>query len=110
MDIEGAEFDALKGFINTLKTAKPHLILETQREDTRCLDFLRDLGYSAIDLNTYQEITVIDDYPLGANIRNNLYIHRDRLSETPYQPPFQFKDYAFLSEQDFRKNPDNSIL
>ncbi|MFM7573931.1 MAG: FkbM family methyltransferase [Snowella sp.] len=110
MDIEGAEFDALKGFVKTLKTAKPHLILETQREDTRCLDFLRDLGYSAIDLNTYQEITVIDDYPLGANIRNNLYIHRDRHLDTPYHLPFHFQEYKVLSEKHFNQQADGSTF
>src|SRR5437588_2047685 len=38
MDIEGAEFDALKGMVNTISRARPHLILETQPSDTRCLD------------------------------------------------------------------------
>jgi FkbM family methyltransferase len=110
MDIEGAEFDALKGFVNTLKMAKPHLILETQREDTRCLDFLRDLGYIAIDLNNYKEIKVIDDYPIGANIRNNLYIHRDRYLDTPYHFPFQFQEYKVLSEKDFNQQADGSTF
>ena len=110
LDIEEAEFDALQGMKKTLITAKPHLILETQREDTNCLNFLRDHGYIAIDLNAYREITSIEDYPPGEGVRNNLYIHRDRLAETPYQPPFEFKDYAFLSEQDFRKYLGNSII
>jgi FkbM family methyltransferase len=110
MDIEGAEWDAIKGLVHTLKTAKPHLILETQREDTRCLDFLRDLGYIAIDLNTYQEVTKVEDYPVGANIRNNLYIHRDRYLETPYQLPFHFQEYKVLAAQDFNQQADGSIF
>jgi FkbM family methyltransferase len=108
MDIEGAEFDALQGFVETLKTAKPHLILETQREDTRCLDFLRDLGYIAIDLNTYREVKTVDDYPLGVDIRNNLYIHGDRLAETPYQPPFRFEKQTTINSADFQQEKDGS--
>jgi len=110
MDIEGAEFDAIKGMTKTLTTVKPHLILEVQREDSDCLTFLREQGYIAIDLSAYREITCIDDYPLGEGVRNNIYIHRDRLAETPYQPPFEFKDYALLTQQDFIKNGDGSIF
>jgi FkbM family methyltransferase len=110
MDIEGAEFDALKGLVNTLKIVKPHLILETQREDTRCLDFLRDLGYGAIDLNTYQEVKGVEDYPPGANIRNNLYIHRDRYPDIPYHLPFYFQEYKLLSAQEFNQQADGSTF
>ncbi|MFM1842367.1 MAG: hypothetical protein RLZZ490_1103 [Cyanobacteriota bacterium] len=108
MDIEGAEFDALQGFEKTLKTAKPHLILETQREDTRCLDFLRNLGYIAIDLNTYQEVQTVEDYPVGVDIRNNLYIHGDRLSETLYKPPFTFEKQVSLTAGDFQQTSNGS--
>lgn len=109
MDIEGAEFDALRGLEHNLKTAKPHLILETQRDDSRCLDYLRDLGYVAIDLNTYQEIQSAADYPPGADIRNNLYIHRERLGETPYQPPFEIQPYAELQATDFQIQGNGAI-
>ena len=56
MDIEGAEFDAIQGMLKTIVKDKPHLILETQPSDTRCLDCLRNQGYVAIDLNTYREV------------------------------------------------------
>ncbi len=109
MDIEGAEFDALQGLEKTLVAAKPHLILEAQRNDTRCLDFLRNLGYIALDVNTYREVQSAEDYPVGADIRNNLYIHRDRLSETPYQLPFEFKSYTILTKEDFQQKADGSV-
>lgn len=108
MDIEGAEFDAIKGLEKTLTTAKPHLVLETQRDDTRCLDFLRNLGYVAIDVNTYKEVHSADDYPLGADIRNNLYIHGDRLGETPYQGPFNFEVHTHLTAENFNQKADGS--
>jgi len=110
LDIEEAEFDALQGMKKTLITAKPHLILETQREDTNCLNFLRENGYIAIDLNAYREITSIEDYPPGEGVRNNLYIHRDRLSETPYHLPFHFQECKVLSEKDFNQQADGSTF
>ena len=109
MDIEGAEFDAVKGMNKTIKSAKPHLILETQPEDTNCLDFLREAGYISIDLNTYQIVKNSQDYPKGVGIRNNLYIHQDRLSEVVYNPPFNFEEYASLGETDFATKTNGSI-
>ncbi|ACK67227.1 methyltransferase FkbM family [Rippkaea orientalis PCC 8801] len=109
MDIEGAEFDAIKGMTKTINSAKPHLILETQPDDTNCLDFLREAGYIAIDLNTYKVIETPQDYPQGVGIRNNLYIHRDRLSEVAYNPPFNFREVATVNTSDFQKKNDGSI-
>ncbi|MDY6786469.1 MAG: FkbM family methyltransferase [Cyanobacteriota bacterium] len=102
MDIEGAEYDAVMGMLQTLDRAKPHLILEQQPQDSRCLDALRDRGYLAIDLNSYREIRSAEDYPPGVRVRNTLFIHRDRLSETPYQPPFKFVEAATLDGSDFQ--------
>ncbi|MGI0481630.1 FkbM family methyltransferase [Geminocystis sp. CENA526] len=104
MDIEGAEFDAVKGMINTIKTAKPHLILETQPEDTRCLDLLRENGYIVIDLNSYREIKTPQDYPQEASLRNNLYIHSSKILNTIYQPPFNFQTISKLNPDDFEFN------
>ncbi len=104
MDIEGAEFDAIQGAIKTIVTAKPHLILESSPEDSRCLDLLREKGYIALDLNTYQEITTAADYPQGAGIRNNLYIHQDRLHEAPYQLPFKIVNFTTLNQGNFQQS------
>lgn len=109
MDIEGAEFDAIKGMAKIIETGKPHLILETQREDTRCLDWLRAKGYIAIDLNTYEEIRTPEDYPRDVGIRNNLYIHCDRLSETFYNPPFKFNQIVTLKSKDFNLETNGSV-
>ncbi|MCF4967329.1 FkbM family methyltransferase [Nostoc sp. CMAA1605] len=108
MDIEGAEFDAIQGMSHTLVNIKPHLILETQPQDTKCLSFLREKGYVAIDLNNYHEVKSSNDYPDGVAIRNNLYIHQDRLSETLYKPPFIFHEISSFSQEDFTSS-DNLI-
>ncbi|BAP17721.1 FkbM family methyltransferase [cyanobacterium endosymbiont of Epithemia turgida isolate EtSB Lake Yunoko] len=109
MDIEGAEFDAVKGMNETIKSAKPHLILETQPEDTNCLNFLRKAGYISIDLNNYQIIESSQNYPKGVGIRNNLYIHQDKLSDVVYNPPFNFEEYASLKATDFETKTNGSI-
>ncbi|MEA5567846.1 FkbM family methyltransferase [Anabaena sp. UHCC 0399] len=109
MDIEGAEFDAIKGMLNTLVTAKPYLILETQPQDTKCLDLLREKGYISIDLNNYREIKSYHDYPDGVVIRNNLYIHQDRLLETLYRPPFTFHEITTLTQEFFTNITPNLI-
>jgi FkbM family methyltransferase len=101
MDIEGAEFDAVQGMLKTIECSQPHLILETQPDDTRCLDLLRELGYIAIDLNSYREICSPADYPANVEIRNNLYIHKDKLIETPYNPPFTLVEEVTLEPSDF---------
>jgi FkbM family methyltransferase len=109
LDIEGAEFEAVMGMLNTIENHKPHLILETQPSDTQCLDLLIDRGYMAIDLNTYKQIKGFADYPKGVGIRNNLYIHQDRILETPYQLPFHFLEVAQLQKEDFLVHANGSV-
>ena len=109
MDIEGAEFDAVKGMLNTIAQAKPHLILETQPHDTCCLDLLQEQGYIAIDLNSYRQIKNPQDYPVGVGLRNNLYIHQEKLSQTPYQPPFHLVESLTLNSEDFYQKSHNLI-
>lgn len=109
IDIEEAEFDALKGMLKTISTAKPHLILETQPNDTRCLDLLKEKRYVAIDLNTYRQVLSPADYPPGVGIRNNLYIHHDRLHEVPYQPPFDFIEVTRLTQENFKVSQNGSL-
>jgi FkbM family methyltransferase len=109
MDIEGAEFDALKGMLKTLDNTRPHLILEQQPDDSRCLDLLREKGYIAIDLNSYREVKSCEDYPKSVAIRNNLYIHQHRLAEVPYKLPFTLMEWASLTKDDFAVAKDGSI-
>lgn len=100
MDIEGAEFDALLGFQNTITECKPHLILETSPRDMRCWDLLTQNGYSALDLSSYGWIQSAADFPPGSEIRNVLYIHETRLGETPYgKGCIRIKEFEAGAEQ-----------
>ncbi|MEW6329838.1 MAG: FkbM family methyltransferase [Pseudomonadota bacterium] len=87
MDIEGAEYDALRGAAGVINKYRPHLILEQQANDSRCLDFLKRHQYLAMDLSTYRQIHTLDDFPRGTDIRNVLFIHSARAGEIGYTIP-----------------------
>ena len=68
IDVEGAEYDVLKGAANTLKHYKPAVLLATHechlpgvRE--KCLLFLRQLGYRLYHVNNpAKHVAGLDDY------------------------------------------------
>jgi FkbM family methyltransferase len=109
MDIEGAEYEAILGAATTIQCHRPHLLLEQQAADTRCLDLLTEWGYSTMDLGNYRQIRTISDYPASAPLRNVVCIHQDRLAETPYHFPMSTTDACTLGVLDFRKNLLNGI-
>lgn len=84
MDIEGVEFEALQGTVEYIKSRKPFFILEQSTEDGRCIDFLQEQGYVALDLSNYKWINSIKDYPDRSVIRNVLFSHREKINLTPY--------------------------
>jgi FkbM family methyltransferase len=110
MDIEGAEFEALQGTKEYISRSRPHLILEQSTHDGRCLDFLQNKGYLAIDLNNYRFISSINDYPENSLIRNVLFIHRDRIEETPYSLNLEAKHIADFSSTNFRVDNDKVFV
>jgi FkbM family methyltransferase len=103
MDIEGAEFDALNGAADLITEHRPHLILEQQPNDTRCLDFLKCSGYQALDLNAYRLIDSAADYPSNVGIRNVLFVHPTRSGDLAYQLPPRVDEVAELRANDFLK-------
>jgi FkbM family methyltransferase len=109
MDIEGAEFDALKGFVRTIETIKPHLLLEQQATDMRCFSFLVDRGYIAMDLNSYRQIVTEKDYPENTPLRNVLFIHRDKIDKTIYKQPLMINNLKVIAADDFMPNHMNGF-
>lgn len=135
MDIEGAEFDALQGMQSKTLISKPHLILETSPKDMRCYNLLISMGYKALDLGNYKQITNMADFPKDSDIRNLLYVHESRLIETPYpvepkltqQFEYSAKDFVnqsgswfspwqnlkpgrYVSFYDLSGNPDDEVM
>jgi len=84
MDIEGAEFDALKGAVDILAKGKPGLVLEQSPSDMRCHELLTAAGYLAVDLGDYRRINSAADFPPGVGITNILFIHKDNAANDPY--------------------------
>lgn len=84
MDIEGAEFDALKGMSGILAIGKPGLILEQSPSDMRCHELLLAAGYIAVDLSNYRRINSVADFDAGIGICNILFIHKDKAAGDPY--------------------------
>jgi FkbM family methyltransferase len=68
IDVEGAEFDVLRGAEQTLRTHRPHLLLATHDVhvpgvDRQCVEFLKGLGYTlthTCDFNP--RMAGLDDY------------------------------------------------
>jgi FkbM family methyltransferase len=63
MDIKGAEFDAVSRFVRTIEKHNPILILEQQPDDDTCFRLLRERGYTALELRSYEAIESFSDTP-----------------------------------------------
>jgi hypothetical protein len=84
MDIEGAEFDALSGFVRTIEKHNPILILEQQPDDDTCFQLLRERGFTALELRSYEAIESFSDIPKDKVVSDILYARPERLEGTPY--------------------------
>lgn len=100
MYIEGAEYDALLGFEGTLKFMKPLLILEQAPSEPRCVEFLIKLGYHAIDLSTYQEISSISQLVPETVVTDILFGYGDALNRIGYRPGTT--NIASVTQADFQ--------
>jgi FkbM family methyltransferase len=101
MDIEGAEFDALCGFDQTINTARPIFILEHTPPDNACFDFLRAKGYVAIDLQNYRRLHSGSDVLDGTVVTDVLYAHEDQLIGSPYAGDLSPVEQVRLDASDF---------
>lgn len=87
MDIESAEYDALRGAERILASSRPHIVFEHNLGDDRALRLLLDAGYIAFDASTYRQVSSSADCEPGAHCTNLIAIQKDRLAETPYKHP-----------------------
>ena len=110
MDIEGAEYCALLGSKKIIEKYKPILILEQNCQDDRCILMLLDMGYVAIDLSNYAIIKSKADFPAGIAIANVLFIHQDKIAETPYKLPITKTLLHTLTKSDFKTEGNRVAL
>ena len=108
-DIEGAEFDALKGAVNLLKKQRPILILEQGPTETSCYEFLSDLGYLAVDLCNNSQLHTREDFVSAEPIMNVLYVHKDQAENDPYLNISSPELIAEWSARDIEINDDGDM-
>jgi FkbM family methyltransferase len=101
MDIEGAEFDALRGMPRLLREVRPVLVLEQSPADMRCHELLAAAGYSAVDLASYLPIASAEDFPPGIGVANVLFAPRETTPGNPYFSRAAPEPVAMLSGGDF---------
>lgn len=109
MDIEGAEFDALKGMKTILRDVRPVMVLEQSPEDMRCHGLLLAEGYAAVDLSTYRQLHSKDDFPPGTGIANVLFVPKERAQSSPYFKG-ALEDVARLSAALFERKANGDIV
>ncbi len=102
IDVEGHEFNVIKGAINTIKNHQPALLIEIEKrhlnrpfEDT--FKVLEDLGYQVFFmengiLNPFRNFIISKHQPIASNlntaekyINNFLFLHNELLSKDAYK-------------------------
>ena len=109
MDIEGAEFDALRGMEWLLREVRPVLVLEQAPDDTRCLDLLTRAGYVAVDLATYRRITSATDFSPGVGVANLLFVPKEVIADSPYFSSAEHEVMTTLAADKFVPGTDGVI-
>mgnify|MGYP005854836955 CR=1 FL=1 len=108
MDIEGAEFDALRGMPKLLAEGRPVLVLEQSPEDMRCHGLLTKAGYEAVDLSTYRRIRSGADFGNRTGVANVLFVPREAAEASPYLDSRQ-EVVARLEPARFRRDPQGGV-
>lgn len=108
MDIEGAEFNALRGMPRLLAEARPVLVLEQSPEDMRCHALLTEAGYEAVDLSTYRRIQSSADFANPTGVANVLFVPREAAAASPYFDPRQ-EVVARLDAARFARGADGGV-
>ncbi len=109
MDIEGAEFDALKGCSRLLSEVRPVLVLEQSPDDMRCHALLLAAGYRAVDLSSYKHIRTGSDFGRGSGVANVLFVPEEKIVASPYFHEGAPVEVAVLPPGRFRRSDNGDI-
>jgi len=109
MDVEGAEFDALRGMPRLLQEARPVLVLEQSPQDLRCHALLTESSYAAIDLATYRRVHGAADFAPGTSVANVLFVSEESMTASPYFGEAPPVDVTALTAGDFARAPNGDI-
>lgn len=103
-DVEGAEYDTLLGAARLIKNHRPYLLLEQDTEDRKCLDFLEQQDYAALDLGSYNSVSSTSYYTSGHRLRNTLFFPQEKIHDLPYALPVARREMMRIPAQSFHKN------
>jgi FkbM family methyltransferase len=109
MDIEGAEFDALRGMPRLLREVRPVLVLEQSPEDMRCHALLLEAGYAAVDLATYRPIRSKEDFDRETGIANVLFVPVQAVDGNPYFSNAAPISVTSLSSAHFKRGGNGDV-
>jgi FkbM family methyltransferase len=104
MDIEGAEYEALKGMAEMLQDTRPVLVLEQSPADMRCNDLLSRASYVGVDLASYRRVRNSRDFAEGTTVANVLFVPGESADHNPYFSPEEPELVAELPAEQFSRS------
>jgi FkbM family methyltransferase len=99
IDIEGGEYDALRGFQKSLAEHRPIIVFEHNVGDDRALEYLHKFGYLAFCTAQYAEIRSSQDCVPDTIQANLIAIHQSAISSTIFASRPEMRPIATYSQQ-----------
>jgi FkbM family methyltransferase len=109
MDIEGAEFDALRGMQRLLAEVRPVLVLEQSPDDMKCHSLLTKSGYRAVDLATYKQIRNESDFDRKSGVANVLFVPQETSGDSPYFSDAPAVEVTVLTAEMFERSANGDV-
>ena len=89
--------------------ARPHLILEQQPSDMRCIEFLREREFVCIDVNSYRQVHSPEDFPPRARNPECFGDTQVKTHSTPYSLPVRMAHVKTVNSTEFTVTAPNCI-
>jgi hypothetical protein len=108
MDIEGAEYAALRGFRRSIERLRPLVLLETSVGFRQGIKFLLSLNYRVIDVCDYREVQSETDFPPGVSVSNVLCLPAE-IKLPGYEAPLVVTLVQTLESFQFRQSENRLV-